>query len=116
MKKATNIPVDRAYLALRHEKSRRAGFLRKAKWIEFCEAMLARGYRVSLYEARRTVSKYLTVQCRRRSFKVRFSNHAPVREAAGDCDLFVGLYDFGTTTDQAIEATVAHLGEPVAAT
>jgi hypothetical protein len=79
----------------------------KQKWIEFCEAMLEKGYKLHLYEARRTVSKYITVIKGKKRFKVRFSNHKPIlqREALGDCNFFVGVTNFKvTTTQMAIQA------------
>jgi hypothetical protein len=85
----------------------------KAKWMEFCEAMLALGFELTLYEAKSTVSKYITVWDRTRSFKVRYSNHKPAwhREREMDCDFFVGKCNFGTwNTAQAIAAAKEHFG------
>lgn len=82
-----------------------------AKWIEFCRAMLAYNYVVSLYEARQTYSKYITVTSRGQSFKVRFSDHRPIyeKEMNGDCDFFVGVTNTGVrTTEDAIQATLEH--------
>lgn len=111
--KAKNRPIDQAYLDSRTAALASSGF-RKSKWIEFCEAMLNRGLRVNLYEARRTVSKYVTVRASgKKAFKVRFSNHKPIRakEAGNDCDFFVGRTHFATTTtSQAIAATLSHFG------
>lgn len=79
----------------------------KAKWIIFAESLIAEGYEVYLYEARRTFSKYLTIKKDDLSYKVRFSNHKPIleREKNKDCDFFVGVSNFGvTTTDDAILA------------
>jgi hypothetical protein len=76
--------------------------------------MLAKGLIVSLYEAKETVSKYVTVsspECG--EFKVRFSNHKPsrYREAHQHCDFFVGYNNFCTTsTQQAIFATLNKFG------
>ncbi len=73
---------------------------------------MAEGFTLSLYEAKRTFSKYITVSdSTRKTFTVRFSNHRPIksREESGDCDFFVGVNNFKTTTTaQAIEATKIH--------
>lgn len=113
-RKATNLKVSIEYLAKRTADLANKGWS-KSKWIEFCEAMLGHGYDVWLYEARQTLSKYCTVgnPRSRQEFKVRFSNHRPIRERekAGDCDFFVGKCNFVTTnTAQAIAATTASLG------
>lgn len=111
--KATNLRVTAAYLAERTARLREKGY-GKPKWIQFCEAMLARGLGVTLYEARKTVSKYVTVHTRGKpAFKVRFSNHRPnrIREDRGGCDFFVGVANNAvTTTEQAIAATLGHFG------
>jgi hypothetical protein len=84
----------------------------KAKWIQFCEAMIKAGYRVEMYEARKTVSKYITVFNGSRRFKLRFSNHGAMHQGPlEDCDYFVGRNSFGTTTtEMAIDATIKELG------
>lgn len=85
----------------------------KPKYIEFCETMLNAGFQVDLYEARRTVSKYVTVYAAGKEYKVRFSNHKPIREreARGDCDFFVGKTNYATTnTAQAVKATLKFFG------
>lgn len=72
------------------------------KYISFARILLAEGFRLQMYEAQRTVSKYLTVSVEgfRKTYKVRFSNHKPIRqrEIAGDCDFFVGRTHLGVTT------------------
>lgn len=105
-RKASN---ERVTLPFLQERARRAIALgyQKQRWIEFCETLLADGFSITLYEARRTVSKYVTVSRGDRSFKVRFSNHRPIksREAAADCDFFVGVCNAVTTnTTQALAA------------
>lgn len=111
--KATNLPVTPPYLQRRVEALAERGYS-KPKWVGFCETMLAHGFTVSLYEARKTVSKYVTVSAPGMApYKVRFSNHRPIRhrEAAGDCDFFVGVnHNTVSTTEQAIEATLKHFG------
>ena len=104
--KVRNIVVTPDFLEDRARRSVSAGYA-KQKWVIFCEAMLSRGYSMRIYEARKTFSKYITVYNSGRSFKVRFSNHKPIRdrEVSGDCDFFVGWTHTGVrTTDQAIAA------------
>lgn len=115
--KATNLRVTAAFLQERFERSAKLGFS-KQKWISFCEALLAEGFSLALYEARKTASKYITVRKGGKSFKVRFSNHKPIkgRELAGDCDFFVGMTHTGTrTTDDALAAVRGHFTERTAA-
>lgn len=86
----------------------------KAKWIMFAEELLKKGFRVSLYEARRTFSKYLTVEKDGEKFKVRFSNHKPnkEREEHCDCDFFVGVSNYKvTTTEDAFDAVYKYFNE-----
>lgn len=107
MRKATNLVVDNTFLEKRARIAANLGY-QKQKWVQFCEAMLAQGYTVTLYEARRTVSKYVTVSQGERKFTVRFSDHKPIlhREQQGDCDFFVGRTNLRvTTTHDAIAAT-----------
>ncbi len=83
-----------------------ASWYSKPKWIEFCEHFMEKGFKIRLYEARKTVSKYVTVQKGSKEFKVRFSNHKPIhqREMMGDCDFFVGVTHTGVrTTSMAID-------------
>lgn len=105
--KAKNLPVTPEYLAMR-------AYREKPKWIEYCEFMLTLGLKVTLYEAKVGVSKYVTVQLvGKGKFKVRFSNHKPNphREHLKHCDFFVGITNSGTTnTAQAIAATLKHFG------
>lgn len=111
--KATNDIVTQEFLDDRCRRSSDAGY-EKAKWITFCECMLAQGYDVELYEARETFSKYITCWNGPMSYKVRFSNHRPnkQRELMKDCDYFVGWTHTGVrTTEMAIEATIKYLGD-----
>jgi hypothetical protein len=113
-RKATNEKLTPAFLAQRVKEAEAKGW-GKAKWIMFCERMMAEGFDVTLYEARRTFSKYVTVRSGAKSYKVRFSNHRPIkrREEAGDCDFFVGVCNLTTTTtDQAITATLEAMKVP----
>lgn len=105
--KANNQIVTKTFLKDRINRAAKKGF-GKAKWIEFCEICMDSGFVVRLYEARKTYSKYITIEKEGKAFKVRFSNHKPIeaRELRGDCDFFVGITNTGVrTTDHAIKAT-----------
>ena len=102
MKKITNKYLT--FDLLKQKTSKKYG---KQKWIIFAEELLHKGFKISLYEARRTFSKYLTVEKDGKYFKVRFSNHKPIkeRELNNDCDLFVGVTNYKvTTTEDALQA------------
>jgi hypothetical protein len=74
---------------------------------------MSAGFTLTLYEARHTLSKYVTVSDGQSEYKVRFSNHRPNkgRELNGDCDFFVGVTHTGwRTTDHALEAVAEHFG------
>lgn len=114
-KKANNRKVNHDFLANRVRHAQNLGF-QKQRWVFFCEVMMKAGLDCYLYEARQTLSKYITVKkpddCSQ-AFKVRFSNHKPIkhRETAGDCDFFVGHTHLGIqNTEQAIEKTFAFFG------
>jgi len=80
-----------------------------AKWLNFCEVMHSNGFKTYVYEAKRTVSKYIYVVKEKKRFKVRFSNHKPSKksEFIMDCDFFVGVTRRRTTnTTDAIFATL----------
>lgn len=86
----------------------------KQKWIIFAEELLEKGFKVSLYEARKTFSKYLTVEKGNKKFKVRFSNHRPNihKELENDCDYFVGVTNFEVhTTKDALIAVNNYFNE-----
>lgn len=113
--KANNLAMTSTYLTVRAARSAALGYS-KPRWIEFCEVALRRGFAVSLYEARRTFSKYVTLRKDGKAFKVRFSNHKPIksREVGKDCDFFVGVTNLSvTTTDDALRAVAAHFGEAI---
>lgn len=104
--KARNLLLTEGYLTKRQNGH-------APKWIVFARTMMRRGYAIRLYEAQRTVSKYLTVTDGQKEFKVRFSDHAPIpeREANGDCDFFVGHTNFAkTTTNDALKAALLFFG------
>jgi hypothetical protein len=112
-RKARNLLLTEDYLASRESGLRGAGY-GAPKWMLFARVMMRRGFQVRLYEAQRTVSKYVTVTNGQKAFKVRFSDHAPIfeREANGDCDFFVGHTNFGkTSTNDALKATMLFFGE-----
>ena len=62
------------------------------KWINFAIDMVNEGYLVYLYENINQKSKYLTLNSNGVLFKIRFSDHLPIRYKYenGDCDFFVG--------------------------
>lgn len=83
-------------------------------WIKFCRYFLERGFYVELYEAKETVSKYITVHGNFDiTFKLRFSNHPPSRHRMVDSDV---NYWFGRNPavshfnhlQHAIEATMQY--------
>lgn len=111
-KKATHLTITADFLSKRAEMCKRAGYP-KQKWIEFCENLISQGYTLSLYEARMTVSKYVTVRKTdsEKTFKVRFSNHRPnsLKEIEKDCDFFVGVTHTGVrNTTMALAAVKKH--------
>lgn len=75
------------------------------KWIDFSLQMIEKGWTVRVYEARRTVSKYIFVSRGSEAYKIRFSNHKAEwqKENAGDSDFYVGVGNNGiVTTEQLI--------------
>jgi len=115
MKKITNEVITTSLLQDRATRNASLGYP-KQKWIEFCEALLPLGCILTLYEARQTASKYITVRHPihpDKSFKVRFSNHKPIRkrELQKDCDFFVGVTHLGVTrTIDALYAVDSYFG------
>lgn len=110
--KATNLIVTHDYLEQRVTNITGKGFP-VPKWTYFCKQVLDMGLTVSLYEARETYSKYVTVMKDDVEYKVRFSNHRPTyhRERNGDCDFFVGVTHTGVrNTEQALEAVKEFFG------
>ena len=101
MAKANNKLVTDKFLQQRANSAIKQGYP-KQRWVYFCERLIQMGFRIFLYEARQTCSKYITVALDGASYryKVRFSDHKPIqrREMAGDCDFFVGVTNLGTTT------------------
>lgn len=110
-KKAKDLLLTQSYLEDRAYNAEVAGYP-KAKWIEFCEILLKENYELTLYEAKETYSKYITVmnKTHTKKFKVRFSDHVPIlwREIKKDCDFFVGKTNLRTTnTTMALAAVRA---------
>lgn len=103
--RARDLPLTLEYLKTRVSKE-----FGKQKWIEFCEILIGEGFSCSLYEAKKTFSKYITVTADMQPYKyfrVRFSNHKPTktRENQKDCDFYVGVGNNGTyTTQDALKA------------
>ena len=92
------------YLETRITNVRNAGYP-VSRWLIFSRDLIARGFTVRLYEAKATVSKYLTIsrpETGRKPCVIRFSNHKPAkhREERGDCDFFVGRTNFTVTTTE----------------
>ena len=108
-KKAKNRFVTKEYLVFKTEYCLKLGYA-KPKWIYFCEQLLSQGFEIYLYEAKKTVSKYLTLKKDGKTFKVRFSNHRPnaYKEQTKDCDFFVGVSNMQTTTTEDALKAVAH--------
>lgn len=112
--KARNATVTPEFLKHRSDRSISAGY-KKQQWVSFCEIMLSKGFTCTIYEAKLTFSKYITVKYFDRQFKVRFSNHKPIahREENGDCDFFVGYTNKGIqTTGQAVLKVFQYFGCP----
>ena len=63
-------------------------------WVQLCDAIIALGLRVSIYDSKSTVSKYIEVyrENHKNCFKIRISNHAPVRGSRNfePSDFYVG--------------------------
>ena len=95
MKKAYNQYITEDFLKSRENVDKPI-----QKWILFCRYFMSKGYKIRLYEARKTVSKYITLIKDGKSCKVRFSNHRPIREREKNkhCDFFVGVTNFQVIT------------------
>ncbi len=111
VRKITNEIPTESLLKKRSDILTNAGYS-KPKWIEFSETLIAQGYDLSLYEAKQTFSKYITIMKNgSANYKVRFSNHMPIerRELARDCDFFVGKTHTGIrNTAMALVAVAEH--------
>src|SRR5690606_17959069 len=77
-KKAARAKINKEFLNRRIQWSENLGY-GKQKWVYFCEVLIERRFQLELYEARQTVSKYITIRKNNKTFKVRFSNHKPCK-------------------------------------
>lgn len=108
-----NRPLDLPYLRLRARQSLSRGY-EIPMWVLLCADLIKDGYKVELYEAKTTYSKYIYVSRNRKTFKVRISNHKPnkFKETTGDCDFFVGITHTGVrTTGDAYDAIKEFFGD-----
>lgn len=86
------------------------------KWYWLCRQLVEDGFKVEVYDAQTTVSKYIFVKKgtsypnnfrSKKTYKIRISNHPPnlQKEEKGDSDFFVGRTNKKiTTTAQAYVA------------
>jgi len=106
--RATREKFDLRKYAQLHLNYQQAGYA-LPKWVQFCAYFaIDLGFEVTYYDSVSTVSKYVYVREKEKTFKVRFSNHKPnkQREKERDCDFFVGLNNYGwSRTEDAIRAT-----------
>jgi hypothetical protein len=75
------------------------------KYLLFIKTLLEAGWSVRLYEGgKRGVSKYIFVKKNEHIYKIRFSNHLPIKskEENGDCDFYVGVSHHQTSTTEDI--------------
>lgn len=77
------------------------------KYLHFIKHFLEEGYIVKLYKGgKRGISKYVFIEKGNQLFKIRFSNHKPIKEyeEQEDCDFYVGIsHKQVSTTSQIIE-------------
>ena len=110
--KLTHQQVSRALISHRSAMAERSGYS-VPKYLQFCAWVLDQGMVATIYEARETRSKYITIKANGAQYKVRFSNHPPSkrRELRGDCDFFVGRTHTGVrTTEDAKKAVEKFFG------
>ena len=86
MKKAYNQYITEDFLKSRENIDKPV-----QKWILFCRYFMSKGYKIRLYEARRTVSKYITLN--------------------KDCDFFVGVTNFQVITAHDVALKVLNFFE-----
>ena len=120
--KVTNRVLDKEFLSIRNTYNQKYNYP-KQRWIQFCEYFIKRDFKVSLYEARKTRSKYVTVYGNfDLEFVVRFSDHPTQIQKKGlppsdtrRCDFFVGP-GFGNcpwfTLSDGISATINYFKSP----
>jgi hypothetical protein len=84
------------------------------KYLQLCERAINMGFEVWLYKpVSGGVSKYVTVKYKNKRYKIRFSNHKPIKslEVKGTCDFFVGVTNLGvSTTEDAWRAMMIYFG------
>ena len=90
IKKAKNWKISQKFLNFRKPKNPE---FKIQKWITFSEKILEMGLDIYLYEAQKTASKYIAIHYKNKIYRVRFSDHKPIkqREEKMDCDFFVGV-------------------------
>jgi hypothetical protein len=84
------------------------------KYLLFIQWAIEQQYRVTLYMPATTRSKYVTLYRGKKLFKIRFSDHRPIkaREEKGDCDFFVGRTNFTVTTTEDAKQAVRNFFFP----
>jgi hypothetical protein len=91
---------------MRIEENYKARGYSAPKWLEFSRFMLGKNYKVFLYRAKSTVSKYVYVRNPRNKVqvKIRFSNHKPNynKEIQNDSDFYVGVFNNGVVTTESV--------------
>lgn len=82
------------------------------KYLRFAKEMLEDGWKVRQYKGgKRGISKYLFLEKGDSIYKVRFSNHKPIKskEEENDCDFYVGISHHQVSTTEQIAATLKSL-------
>lgn len=80
------------------------------KWIEFCEHFISNpNLKMFLYESASTNSKYIYVNFKNKTFKVRFSDHKPNKrsENTQDSDFYVGITNLKITNTEMAKKALA---------
>ena len=84
------------------------------KYLLFARDLLEDGWKVRQYKGgKRGISKYLFIEKGDHLYKIRFSNHKPIKakEEESDCDFYVGVSHFQTSTTEEIRDQVQALYE-----
>jgi len=89
---AIPIKVTKHYLATLKPSYTKKGYP-VPKWITFSETLLNSGWKVQLKRSKSSYSKYIYIQKEDKSYKIRFSNHRPNKDAQemSDSDFYVGV-------------------------
>lgn len=87
--RSKQVAIDQEYIDRR--KSQAHPEYPTPMWLRFIQICVNKGLRVDVYEAKTTVSKYITLRSHEcpTILKVRFSEHKPTTD--NDADIFVGL-------------------------